>query len=272
VGEEQAQANLKTAIYAALAAAGLDASAVTGVCAGMAGVDRPHERAVVAQWLDALLPGAPALIENDAMIALASGTEGMLFGVVAISGTGMIVYGVDSAGQRRRAGGWGALLDEHGSGYAMGVAALRAVAQAVDGTRPATRLQPAILSHLGLQRPQDLINWTYRDLTWARFADLAPIVMQCAETGDESARHILSQTAQGLGEAIVAVVTGLALQEAPFPLILTGGNLREGPLHKLLSQRVRIIAPQAQIIHPVVDPAIGAAWLALRNPPGASEK
>jgi N-acetylglucosamine kinase-like BadF-type ATPase len=133
-------------------------------------------------------------------------------------------------------------------------------------------LQPAILSHLGLQRPQDLINWTYRDLTWARFADLAPIVMQCAETGDESARHILSQTAQGLGEAIVAVVTGLALQEAPFPLILTGGNLREGPLHKLLSQRVRIIAPQAQIIHPVVDPAIGAAWLALRNPPGASEK
>jgi N-acetylglucosamine kinase-like BadF-type ATPase len=128
------------------------------------------------------------------------------------------------------------------------------------------------LSHLGLERPQDLITWTYRDLTWARFADLAPIVVQCAEMGDESAWHILSQTAQGLGETIQAVVTGLALQEASFPLVFTGGNLREGLLHKLLSQRVHTIAPQARIIHPVIDPAIGAAWLALRNLPGASEK
>ncbi|MGH9818268.1 MAG: BadF/BadG/BcrA/BcrD ATPase family protein, partial [Candidatus Acidiferrales bacterium] len=161
VGAEKAQTNLETAIHAALTAAGLGVDAVTGVCAGMAGVDRPHERVVLARWLGALLPAARAMIENDAMIALASATEGILFGVVAISGTGMIVYGVDAAGQRRRAGGWGALLDEYGSGYAMGMAALRAIVQAADGTRPPTRLQPAILRHLGLQHPQDLIAWTY---------------------------------------------------------------------------------------------------------------
>jgi N-acetylglucosamine kinase-like BadF-type ATPase len=127
------------------------------------------------------------------------------------------------------------------------------------------------LGHLGLQRPQDLIAWTYRDLTWARFAELAPIVGQCAEAGDQSAQHILLQTAQGLGEAIAAVVTGLALHEAPFPLVLAGGNLHRGLLVELLCRRVGATVPQAQIVNPTVDPAVGAAWLALRNRPGASK-
>jgi N-acetylglucosamine kinase-like BadF-type ATPase len=187
-------------------------------------VERPPERALAATWFGELLPGVRPIIENDAMIALAGGTHGDLFGVVVISGTGMIVYGVDRQGQRRRAGGWGALLDAQGSGYAMGIAALQAVAQATDGTGPPTLLQTSILQQLGLEQPQALIAWTYRELTWARFAELAPLVIQCAEEQDAVANQIVTQTAHGLASAIRAVIRQLDLQAVTFPLVLAGGN------------------------------------------------
>ena len=96
-----------------------------------------------------LLPDVPALIHNDAVIALASGTGGQLYGVVLISGTGMIAMGFNRAGERRRAGGWGALLGDGGSGYAIGAAVLRAVTWAADGRGPATSLTSATLASAG---------------------------------------------------------------------------------------------------------------------------
>ncbi|HRW06311.1 MAG TPA: BadF/BadG/BcrA/BcrD ATPase family protein, partial [Caldilineaceae bacterium] len=92
VGDAQAHANLSQGISSVLQAAGCDRSAIAAACIGMAGIDRPNERALVSGWLDGLLPGVPVTLYNDALIALASGTNGDLCGVAVVSGTGMIVY------------------------------------------------------------------------------------------------------------------------------------------------------------------------------------
>jgi N-acetylmuramic acid 6-phosphate etherase len=199
------------------------------------------------------------------MIALASGTSSELYGVVVISGTGMIVYGVDKTGQRRRAGGWGALLGDKGSGYAIGIAALTAIANATDGLGPPTTLQDFVLKHVGLARPQDLIGWLYSDVSWARFAALAPLVVQAAERGDPVANTIIQQAASDLTATVMAVVHGLGLEQAHFPLVLAGGNLQPGLLRDCLSLRLQQIAPYAQVTNPTVEPAIGAALLALKQ-------
>lgn len=73
----------------------------------MAGVDRPADKDRVKLWVHEVLPGVPVQIGNDAVIALASGTKGKLFGVVVISGTGTISVGFDEAGETARAAGWG---------------------------------------------------------------------------------------------------------------------------------------------------------------------
>jgi N-acetylglucosamine kinase-like BadF-type ATPase len=264
VGDAVARANLQEAITLALQDAACKAPTVAAICLGMAGVDRAGEQAVIAAWVAAVLPGVPASIYNDALVALASGTGGELYGVVVISGTGMIVYGVDRAGQRRRAGGWGPLIGDLGSGYDLGRAALRAIADATDGIGSPTALQTAVLTHLSLSEPQAIIPWIYAEISWARIAALAPLVVTCAQQGDAVANAILDQAAADLAAPVGAVVRGLHLTEQVFPLILAGGNLRPGLLSARLIPRLQQVAPHAQIAHPTVEPAVGAALLAWR--------
>ncbi len=263
VGIENARAHLESVVSAALADGGRSAAEVRAVCIGASGVDRPHDRVRMTEWLGALFPTARLLIHNDAVIALASGTGGEVYGVVLISGTGMICYGFDRAGNQQRAGGWGALLGDMGSGYALGAAILKAVTWASDGRAAQTALSGAVLAQLHLERPQGLIDWTYRDISWERIASLAPLAIDYAER-DAVAAQILHEGASGLATAVQAVVMGLGLTETPFPLVMAGGMLRPGPYAERVGQAIRQFAPHATLIRPDVEPAVGAALLALR--------
>lgn len=265
VGVETAHANWSAAIRQALAAAGGELSDVAAICVGMSGVDRPGDRAQVQQWLDDLLPGVAAQIVNDAVIALASGTAGELMGVVIVSGTGMIALGYNRAGERVRAGGWGALLGDGGSGYALGAAILRAATWAADGRAPETALLPAVLAFLHLDHPDQLVRWAYDDIAWARFAELAPLASRCAEQGDPAALAILEQGAADLAIAVETVARRLGLAESDFPLVTTGNNLRPGRLLDGLRARLQPIFPHMRFVQPPVEPVVGAALLALRS-------
>ncbi len=266
VGLENARRNTGEAIRAALADAGIQAEELAWACLGMGGVERPPDRERIQEWIREMLPGVPASIYNDAVVALTSGTGGDIYGVVVISGTGMIVFGFDREGNHARSGGWGALLGDGGSGFAMGSAVLKAVTWAADGRAPATRLQDAVLDFLGLAEPMDLIDWAYQEeFTWPRFAQLAPLAAQLAVEGDQAAQAIIEQAAEDLAVAVRAVLVNLGMLDQAFPLVLAGGNLRPGPLFHALSQRLKNLAPKARIIRPQVSPAMGAALLALKE-------
>lgn len=55
------------------------------------------------------------------------------------------------------------------------------------------------------------IRWTYADPSWARIAALVPVVVSCAEAGDEVANKILLESAQELASSVKAVVGRLGL-------------------------------------------------------------
>lgn len=263
VGIEAAHSQLQSVISATLLDGGISAEQVRAVCLGASGVDRPHDRARVTGWLRELLPQAKMLVHNDAVIALASGTGGEVYGIVLISGTGMICYGFDRAGNRERAGGWGALLGDMGSGYALGAAVLKAITWASDDRAPQTRLSEAVLTHLELEQTQGLIDWTYRDISWERIASLAPFAIELA-TIDPIAARIVEEGATALAVAVQAVASRLDFTESPFPLVMAGGMLRPGFYFDQVSQQIQSMLPQANLIRPTVEPAVGAALLALR--------
>lgn len=265
VGDEAARANLTRAVNDALTAAGLQHREVGAVCAGIAGADRPMERSIVTGWFNELFPGIPTLIYNDALIALASGTGGEQYGVVVISGTGMIVYGVDANGQMRRAGGWGPIFGDKGSGYAIGTAALAAIANAADGLGPPTALEGALLDYLDLNSPQALIPWAYSDLSWARIAELSPLVVECAQQNDPVAVAIIEEAAVDLAAAVEHVVRNLNLLNEPISIVLSGGNLGVGFFGSLVSQHLHTLVPKAQLVRPNVEPVVGAALLAFNH-------
>lgn len=55
------------------------------------------------------------------------------------------------------------------------------------------------------------IRWTYADPSWARIAALVPVVVACAEAGDEVANNILLDSVEELALSVKAVIQRLGL-------------------------------------------------------------
>uniref|UniRef100_A0A1J3IYL1 N-acetyl-D-glucosamine kinase n=1 Tax=Noccaea caerulescens TaxID=107243 RepID=A0A1J3IYL1_NOCCA len=271
VGETAARDSLEQVISEALVQAGSDKSDVRGVCLGVSGVNHPSDQKKIENWIREMFPShVKVYVQNDAIVALASGTMGKLHGCVLIAGTGCIAYGFDEDGREARASGAGPILGDWGSGYGIAAQALTAVIRAHDGRGPQTMLTSSILKALGLSSPDELIGWTYADPSWARIAALVPQVVSCAEAGDEISDKILVDAAEDLAISVKAVVQRLGLcgqdGTASFPVVMVGGVLnanQKWDIGKEVSNRINRYFPGAQTIIPKVEPAVGAALLAM---------
>src|SRR5215204_89986 len=116
------------------------------ICLGIAGVDRPDDARVMREIMKRIGYKARVLIVNDALVALEAGAPS-LPGIVLVAGTGSIAYGRNEHNQSARAGGWGYVLGDEGSGFWIGRAALRAVLRQADRRGPATQLTQMLLDH-----------------------------------------------------------------------------------------------------------------------------
>ncbi|KAF8040826.1 hypothetical protein BT93_B2910 [Corymbia citriodora subsp. variegata] len=270
VGEAAARETLEQVMADALAKSGSNRSAVRAVCLAVSGVNHPTDQQRIVNWLREIFPSYVRLfVQNDAVAALASGTLGKLHGCVLIAGTGTIAYGFTEDGREARAAGAGPILGDWGSGYGIAAQALTAIIRAYDGRGPETILTSRILEKLGLSSPDELIGWTYADPSWARIAALVPVVVSCAEAGDEVANRILFESVQELALSVKAVVERLHLSgedgKDSFPLVMVGGVLEAKKRWDIGKEVINCISkefPGAFPIRPKVEPAVGAALLA----------
>jgi N-acetylmuramic acid 6-phosphate etherase len=267
VGTERAQATLDEAVSAAFQSAGLPRGPVASACLGLAGADRPDDQTALREWAERVQLAARVEVTSDAAILLAAGTPHG-WGLVLIAGTGSIAFGRTADGRRARAGGWGHLLGDEGSAYALVIQALQAVVRAADSRGPATRLTECFLNHWGLTGPQDLIAAVYRSgRDRADFAALAPLVIETA-ADDAVAAGIVEQGARELARAGESVVRQFGWRGS-IPLALAGGlllgntNYRDRVLHFLIEGGI-----QPEPVSLVEEPAKGAAKLALAKPAG----
>ena len=104
-------------------------------------------------------------------------------GTVLIAGTGSICYARTADGRRARSGGWGHLIDDEGSAYALGRDILRAVVRAADGRAPATALTELIAQRLGAPGVQPVIRFTYAPTTTKRKLPPWPPAGPCLAAG-----------------------------------------------------------------------------------------
>jgi N-acetylglucosamine kinase-like BadF-type ATPase len=238
----------------------------TAVCLGVAGVDRPEDDQTVREILRRLGFRRHTLVVNDALIALVAGV-GDDPGVVLISGTGSIAYGVNEAGLAARAGGWGFVLGDEGSGYWIGRHALAAVVREADGRGPHTQLTPLVLEHFDLARVDGLVRAVYdRGLQRHLVAALGSVVERAREIGDVVAAEILDQAGEELTRAAASVIERLEMRGRSFGLVLAGGMFKVIPwLGDDVTHRLAEVAPRATVARLVVEPAVGAVRLAVRQ-------
>jgi N-acetylglucosamine kinase-like BadF-type ATPase len=233
------------------------------ICLGIAGVDREGDGAVIAGVMRRIGYKARVLVANDALIALVAGV-GDEPGVVVIAGTGSIAYGRNAANEAARAGGWGYVLGDEGSGYWIGRQALRAVVREADGRGRPTALTPLVLAHFGALRPQELVHAIYSHVLKPQaIAAVARAVERAADDGDELALEILDVGARELAACARSVVTRLGMRDEAFTFVLAGGVLEAVPrLVAGVDCHLRQIAPRSRVDLLDREPALGAVTLA----------
>ncbi|MCS6864454.1 MAG: N-acetylmuramic acid 6-phosphate etherase [Gemmataceae bacterium] len=264
VGTPAALAALDEAIDRAFSAAGKVRRCVRTAFLGLAGAGRPDDQEVIRDWADRVKLAETVEVIEDAALLLAAGTP-RGWGVAVVAGTGSMAYARTADGRTARSGGWGPLLGDEGSGYAVALAGLRAAARAADGRATATPLTERLLAALGLARPEQLVGFVYRGADRATIAALAPQILTVADAGDPTALRIVQEAAHELAATTVAAAQKLNLGNA-FPLALAGGLMISCP-----SYRERFLTALTEHgINPcpitlVTEPAEGAVRLALEK-------
>ena len=253
---------------------------IEAVCGGIAGVGASEEKRVeVSNVIGQILstppfchalskrfnPSVNIEVVSDVVITLVAGV-GKRHGIVAISGTGSVVYGETVKGQRIKVGGWGYLLDE-GSGYAIGRKAIKEILRAYDANGKTTLLAQKVLNVWNLSSMQDVVNYIYQKTTKPTdIANLAKIVNSAASAGDESAKDILRKTAKDLYFNIAAAIKQIDFGKEGATLVLSGGVLTNIKIvSEIIIKKVRAELPAITAIQLCREPVKGAIILALRN-------
>lgn len=221
-GTAAAQNEILGSISRAREAAQIGTSEITAACLGIAGIDRDDERSEWTAWAREKICKR-AQVVNDGELVLAAGADEN-WGVAVVAGTGSIAWGKSRDGRAARAGGWGHTIGDEGSAYDLARQALRAASQCADGRSEKTELLDAILAHWNLKLPQDLVAAVYRSgKKPADLAELAAVVVKCAEANDHVALSLIESGGTELATMIYTVARELDFEREKFPLALTGG-------------------------------------------------
>ncbi len=220
VGHEEAGTVLRAAIEQARRQVGEEVR-IAAAWFGLSGGDRPEDHTRLRPFVHSLAP--VIRMTNDAELILGALPNSV--GVAIVSGTGSIAIGHNANGNRARAGGWGQIIGDEGSGYDLAQRMFDAFARDIDGRGPATTLTTRLCDHLSLDEPHQLIAHVYRrDTSKGDVAALSRIVVDAADGGDPVAIDIITASAGQLAQTAAAVARRLGFEER-LPLALTGGLL-----------------------------------------------
>jgi len=233
------------------------------ICIGSAGVDGDRNTTLMESIFRDIGFNGKIKIVTDAVIALASKTKGKP-GIVIISGTGSIGYAIDESGQALRCGGWGAFIDDTGSGYKIGIEAIRYALMDFDGRGQKTVLTSKIVEYFELKRIDEVLKQVYSlPFDKAKIAKLSQVVRAAAQAGDDIALLIESTAAKDL--ALLAKTLIRKSQLLTTQVILSGSILLHNQhIQDRFRQAVMEAYPNVTIAPQDVESEMGAVYLAMQ--------
>jgi N-acetylglucosamine kinase-like BadF-type ATPase len=228
---------------------------------GFAGASNPSARKLLEDAIRAEGFSGKLCLNGDheTMLYGAVGGEG----AVLISGTGSVALGRNSKGETFRCGGWGYLIGDEGSGYAIGRDILKAVAKANDGCGPQTCLTKRVFETQHISGMGELIRFVYDpDSDKSRIASLAPLLTGALAVGDEAAKAIAVRAAEELVLLASTVIGRLSLNAGS--IAFSGSILTQmTAIRQMVEAELKARFPLLSVIEPRQDAAAGAAAMAL---------
>jgi N-acetylmuramic acid 6-phosphate etherase len=248
----------------------------------MAGARTAADRERIHRAVSQVWRGIPSYVTNDletAMMAAEQATplqreRQQRYGirntlrdsprVLVLSGTGSCCYGRTPEGKTAKVGGWGHILGDKGSGFEIGLRALKAVVYYYDRDGVWSALGQRILRALQLNEPDDLIGWA-QSAAKSDIAALAVEVFAAWQKRDKIASDILAGAIQSLARDAVDCARRLAPTDMPVQFILAGGVLVKQPrFASQVCRQVRKLWPGALVTILKRESVWGAVALAKR--------
>ncbi|HEY1984572.1 MAG TPA: BadF/BadG/BcrA/BcrD ATPase family protein [Terracidiphilus sp.] len=262
VGVEAAEEHLRALLTEVYAQAGIDG--VQAASAGVASATMPG----VPEWIKAVFGDfriERSEVVGDEVIALDGAFRGGP-GILQIAGTGTNCIGRAPNGGRESAGGWSSRLGDEGSGYWIGLHAVRHALKAHDREEP-TRILDVVGCAWGTATLDELVN--LGDGTPSPdFAALAPEIDRLAEEGDPVALGVLKQAAADLVESVLLVRTKLRRKHhltVEVPVAWIGSVIGKSRLvREAFFAGLKAAAPEMPVLPTEVAGIEGAVWRAQR--------
>lgn len=262
VGAEVAEANLRALLKDLYAKSGI--TSVDAACCGVASATMPG----IPEWITAVFDDfgvQRSEIVGDEVIALDAAFQGGP-GILQIAGTGTNTIGRAADGSRECAGGWSSRLGDEGSGYWIGVHALRRALHAYDREEPQGVLK-RVGEIWGTSTIDELIN--IGDATpGPDFAALAPAINELAEAGDPVALGVLQQAATDLTAFVLLVRSKLKRKHhiaGEVPVAWTGSVIEKMAIvRQAFFAGLKAGAPEMPVNQSATVPLEGAVWRAER--------
>ena len=242
--------------------ANLSLADISAVCAGLAGTAQPESEWKMKRLLAEEFAGKLVHVCTDLDLTLEATGSGPA--IVLIAGTGSAAVGRGCDGQIARVGGHGPLLGDEGSAYDIGRRAAIDALRASDRGIPNSPLAAKILRELRVGDWEEFHLRVY-SIPDEVFPRIFPVVATAADEGDPAARAILQDAAEELAGLVADLVERLQLKSQKFLLVKSGGMVgRAAYFDRLVDERLRLAAPQAEFGALAMTAAEAAASMALR--------
>ena len=229
----------------------------TKLCIGAAGISNPGMAQILEEELKAAGFCGKWKLCGDQEIALRGAMDGA--GAVVISGTGSICFGKNEAGETARSGGFGHLIDDGGSGYAIGRDVLSAAVRCADGRGSGNGILQAVCERLegGMAR---IVPFVYAPETdKAAIAQFSSVALELAEQADRESVEILHRGAEELALLVSAVQKKLEMPQCRIALL--GGLIAtENPFRRIVAERLAELGTVVSAEHDALWGAAQMAW------------
>ena len=227
------------------------------LCIGAAGISNPRVGQILGEELEAAGFQGIWKLCGDQEIALRGAMDGP--GVVVIAGTGSICFGKNAAGETARSGGYGHLIDDGGSGYALGRDVLGCAVRCADGRIRQSGILQAVCDRLE-GGPEKIVPFVYSPETdKAAIARFAPIALEQAARGDAAAWDILRREAEELAQLVAAVQQRLNMPRCRIALL--GGLIAsENPYRQAVVDKLTYLGTVVSARHNALWGAAQMAW------------
>ena len=212
------------------------------VLVGIAGLSVVGNAPEVAATISSRINNLPTRAITDSLLALYSGLEGE-YGDLVIDGTGSVFIGLQD-GHLIAVGGYGNILGDEGSGYAIAKSAMQSALLSWD-KREDNALIPMFTKFFNVEH-MDECNAKFYKMANSEVAGMAVHVAKLADQGDPDASAVIKEQAHLLARDIII---GLDRYEDPKPMkiALTGSVLANNEmLRNLMEDEVKSKYPKAE--------------------------